>query len=176
MESKKNLRFLLKSFQKSPYVYTGCTDEDKNTNPELCSLCKGRCCKRCGCFLSPQDFKEISFKALDDEFKKGYISIDLVKPSLVIDEITRNTLVLRVRNLGAPIVDTTDKYRPRQCMMLTPHGCSFTYKKRPLGGKMFMPLLDGDYVKCYPKYSYIECAREWQPYQRLLKKLKRKYG
>ena len=45
-------------------------------NLEICSKCKGFCCKRMGCHFSPDDFKDLTFDGLKKEIDKGYISID----------------------------------------------------------------------------------------------------
>lgn len=170
---KEKVRFLLRLFLKSPYIYNGSIDKRSTTNSELCNNCKGKCCKNCGCFLSPQDFGKISYKALNKELQKGYISIDLVRKS---NYVKKGTLVLRIRNIDSPIVDIKRSSKKHQCMMLTPKGCSFSYEERPLGGKLFIPLVNSEGIGvCYPKYSYIECAREWQPYSRILKKLYKNY-
>ncbi len=170
---KEMARHLFGPFLKSPYIYRGSIDKRKTTDPELCSICKGRCCKNCGCFLSPQDFSKISYKVLNQEIQKGYISIDYVWKK---NYEKKGTLVLRIRNVGSPIVDIKRSSKPHQCMMLTPNGCSFSYEERPLGGKLLIPLVnDKGYAVCYPRYSYIECAREWEPYKRILRKLYFKY-
>ena len=165
-------RRVVKLFLKEAYVYRSDLSEEANTNNELCSQCKGRCCKNCGCFYSPRDFKKISYAFLKREIIKGYISIDLVRKTKRSRDVPRDTLVLRVRNVDRPIVDTDPNFRPRSCKRLTDKGCSLSYQKRPTGGKKLIPILNVEgYLMCYPAYSYIECAKEWRPYQRILRKL-----
>lgn len=165
-------RRVVKLFLKEAYVYRSDLSEEANTNKELCSKCKGRCCKNCGCFYSPRDFKEISYRYLKREIQKGYISIDLVKKTKKSRDVPRDTLVLRVRNVDSPIVDTDQDHRPRSCSRLTDEGCTFSYEDRPTGGKKLIPILNVEgYLMCYPSYSYVECAQEWSHYQWTLRRL-----
>ena len=44
----------------------------KNVNTEICAECGGKCCKRCGCHFSPDDFQEISFNFLKKEIRLNF--------------------------------------------------------------------------------------------------------
>jgi len=167
---------LKKLFLKEAYVYRTDLSEEANTNPELCSKCKGRCCKNCGCFYSPRDFKEISYRYLKKEIEKGYISIDFIPKTKKSRDVPKDTLVLRSRNVDRPVVDTDINFRPMRCKRLTEQGCSLTYDERPTGGKKLMPILNVEgYICCYPMYGIIECTKEWRPYQRVLRRLYRRF-
>lgn len=168
---------IVKLFRKEPYVYRTDLSEEANTNPDLCSKCKGRCCKNCGCFYSPRDFEKISYRYLKKKLLEGYISIDLVRKTKKSNDIPKDTLVLRSRNVGRPIVDTDQKHRPRRCVRLTETGCSLSYADRPTGGKKLKPILNVDgYVCCYPAYGVIECTKEWRHYQRVLRLLYHRFS
>ena len=133
----------------------------KNVKPELCAKCGGKCCKRCGCHFSPDDFKEISFEALEKEMEKGYISIDYVDGEMILSNF--GVYILRIRNQGAPIVDIG--YERAPCILLTDNGCKLDYAHRPSGGKLLIPETE---TRCHTSYGITKCCYEWRPYQRIL--------
>lgn len=136
----------------------------KNVNFEICCECGGKCCKKCGCHFSPDDFKEISFDVLKKEIEKGYISIDHVSGEMIYQ--AHGIYILRVRNQGAPVVDTG--YSRSPCILLTENGCKLDYEKRPSGGKLLIPAKNR---MCFSKYSIKDCCYEWQPHQKILNDL-----
>ncbi len=149
-------------------------DIAKNINPQICSECKGLCCKTCGCHFSPNDFDKISYKYLKKELEKGYISIDCIK-GILINE-SSDIYFLRIRNQNAPIVDIQSKSKAT-CMLLTSKGCLLTYQKRPSGGKLLIPsnkfnnYFGIELRKCTQTYPIKACCIDWKPYQKILKKL-----
>ena len=72
-------------------------DEAINVNSSICAECKGKCCKKCGCHFSPEDFEDRTFEGLKAKIDLGYISIDIL--SLIESE----TYFLRVRNIESNI-------------------------------------------------------------------------
>lgn len=136
----------------------------KNVNPELCAKCGGKCCKRCGCHFSPDDFKEISFEALKKEIEKGYISIDYVDGEIILSNF--GVYILRIRNQGAPIVDIG--YERTPCILLTDKGCKLDYEHRPSGGRLLIPETE---MECYTSYGITKCCFEWKPHQKILNHL-----
>ena len=147
--------------------------ESRNVNSEICAECGGRCCKKCGCHFSPDDFKEISFEFLKNELEKGYISIDHVDGEMIYQDFGVD--ILRIRNKGAPVVDFT--YKRSQCILLTENGCKLDYEHRPTGGKLLIPsaeviqLRDRTERSCHHEYDIMKCCYEWQPHQRILHRL-----
>ena len=147
-------------------------DYSKNVNSKICSECGGECCKRCGCHFSPDDFKEISFDFLKKEIEKGYISIDYVDGEVIYQSF--GVYILRVRNQGAPVVDTGLERTP--CILLTKKGCKLDYEHRPTGGKLLIPSSEvfgifGEVKNCQSNYSIEDCCYEWKPHQRILRDL-----
>ena len=142
----------------------------KNVNTEICSKCGGKCCKRCGCHFSPDDFQEISFDFLKNELEKGYISIDYVDGEMIYREF--GVYILRVRNQDAPIVDLGYKRSP--CVLLTEKGCKLDYEHRPTGGKLLIPSSERLSIfgvierRCTSTYSIDKCCYEWESHQKLL--------
>lgn len=140
----------------------------KNTNPILCSECGGKCCKQCGCHFSPDDFKEISFEALKAEIEKGYISIDEVPGEMISQPL--GVKILRIRNQGAPIVDTWPREK-RSCILLTEKGCKLKYKERPAGGQLLIPSKKDGELRCQSAYDIDDCCYEWKPHQKVIAQL-----
>lgn len=129
------------------------------TNKELCSRCKGRCCKQTGCFYMPNDFRKIEFNFLKKKIKKGYISI-----AQASQENGASIHYLKVRNIDSDICCDSSGGR---CMLLTYKGCKLSFKKRPSGGKALIPSKNG----CKSFYSKQEIIEQWKPYQKVLKQL-----
>ena len=141
---------------------------ETDTNSELCSKCGGKCCKKCGCHFSPDDFEEISYEYLKKELEKGYISIDYVHPEMCFS--SNGGYILRIRNSKAKIVDTGLERSP--CILLTDTGCKLDYFHRPSGAKLLIPSEDNNHIfTCESKYSIEDCCIEWKPYQSILHKL-----
>ncbi|MBR3153109.1 MAG: hypothetical protein IKF52_05900 [Clostridia bacterium] len=154
-------------FSNDPYIAIKDYNDKINLNSEICSNCGGKCCKKCGCHFSPYDFKEISFEYLKEEIKKGYISIDNIDGD---DFFIRGFIyILRARNKNSPIVDTDRYLATFPCILWDEkNGCKLNYEKRPSGGKLLIPVKNGN---CYSRYDIEDCAREWLPYQKILKEL-----
>ena len=142
-------------------------------NKELCAACKGRCCKRCGCFLSPRDFKRITFDYLRDEIEKGYIQILYIHKSQ--SGQGTGVFVLAVRNVNGPYVNIPLRFTG-PCVMLSEEGCAFSDKERPYGGQFLIPKggiePDGTaFSQCEAMYDVKSACFEWLPYKKMLQGL-----
>lgn len=146
-------------------------DNPQNQNAELCAKCGGHCCKRCGCFFSPDDFAVLNYEALEREIEKGYITIEKVDLSEIYEE--GFAYVVRARNTNGPIIENRLVRPGGPCMMLTEHGCALDYEHRPTGGRLLIPRENGN---CYAKYSTEHAIREWLNYQPLLEELARHFS
>lgn len=136
-----------------------------NENKEICSKCKGRCCKNMGCHYSPRDFEKIEFEYLKNRIEKENISIDWWDGDILsINEYSR-VYYLRCRNIDSEIVNPS---WGGQCMNLTDNGCNLSFKDRPLGGKMVIPQ---ESYNCINEYSKEDCVKEWRAYHSVLDKL-----
>lgn len=141
-------------------------------NKELCSHCKGLCCKRGGCDYSATDFEELKLNFLLSKLEEGYISI------VSTQNITRlpngtyvNTpfLYLRARNINKPVVDLLSI--STTCKSLTTEGCKYPTEKRPSGGLNLIPACDEEGLCCYPKVPPFDIIKTWEPYQKILARL-----
>lgn len=137
----------------------------RDVDYKVCAECGGKCCKKCGCHFSPDDFKDISFEFLKREMEKGYISIDYVDGEMILEPL--GIYILRVRNKGYPIVDTGYQ-RGTQCILLTEKGCKLDYEHRPTGGRLLIPSKNKE---CHSNYGVEDCCHEWKPYQEILYQL-----
>lgn len=146
--------------------------QDQTVNAEICKKCGGRCCQKCGCHFSPDDFEEISFEYLKKQLEKGYISIDYVDGEAIYQEF--GVYILRMRNKGKSIVDFS--YQRSPCILWTKNGCQFDYEHRPSGGKLLIPsaeiggLLE-QHRRCSSLYGVTDCCYEWKPHQKVLHEL-----
>ena len=129
---------------------------------EVCSECKGCCCRRMGCHYSPHDFKDLSYEGLKAEIEKGRISIDWW------EGMRHREYYLRARHVGEPIVYGSWGGR---CVNLTDNGCSLSWEERPLGGKALKPAADPKTEPCETSYSKEDCKNEWKPYSEILSRL-----
>ena len=137
-------------------------------NLEICSKCKGRCCKSMGCHYSPNDFKGISFEILKNKIEEGNISIDWWEGNPFNDDRDiQRAFFLRVRNVHSPIIDPSWGGR---CKLLTDEGCSLPYKDRPKGGRELIP---HESFMCNLTYSKDECAKDWYVYNDIFQKLEK---
>ncbi len=171
MDFEKVIASTLDILEHRNKIITKDYDISKNVNREICAECGGACCKMCGCHFSPDDFEELSFEFLRKEIEKGYISIDFVDRDYIYCD--HGYYILRMRNKGAPIVDTK-RFRGSPCIKLTEGGCEFDYEQRPTGGKLLIPSKKRSPLtgrNCESKYSLRDCCFEWEPYQEILRRL-----
>lgn len=141
-------------------------------NKELCSLCKGRCCKKSGCDYASYDFKDLSTNGLCQTLESEEISIvaairfeKLKNGKLFVNPF----LYLRARNINRPVVDLFSL--KTTCGQLTEKGCKYVLEKRPSGGKNLIPKENN---MCYPLYNPLDIVKSWQSYQKTLSKLVKK--
>lgn len=136
---------------------------------DSCKKCEGACCKQMGCHFSPKDFDEISFESLKSEIDKGVISIDWWE-----EQDGGCSYFLRMRNVGAPIVDPSWGGR---CILLTETGCPLPFEKRPLGARALIPkraVPTGIYIFdgiCHSYYDKEQCKNDWLKYDDILRQL-----
>lgn len=80
-------------------------------------------------------------------------------------------LYLRAPNIGQGPVDVIHSYvlgPDTGCALWTKEsGCPLSYRKRPKGGRLLIPREDFD---CEEKYTELQAAKDWRPYQTLLYK------
>ncbi len=118
--------------------------------PELCSLCKGMCCKSYpGMYLDPYRFEKIY------GFKRDFVEL-----------LHENFLTFKIC-LGVPI--PIPKFTDSGCVFLREHGCSLGREKRPCECLILIPeeetLVEGEILcKHNPAVSYIECFKRWKEY------------
>lgn len=143
-----------------------------NENTEVCKNCGGRCCKKSGCDYWTSDLPDKTYKGLLKFLESGKVSIISMMNFKRINGKLCNFpfLYLRERNTGRDIVDLLSMKTP--CSNLTEHGCSYTYEKRPSGGKNLTPSKEG---LCYPKEDNLQKVLEWSAYQKQLEKIVKRY-
>lgn len=135
---------------------------------DICSKCKGVCCKKSGCDYSASDFEHLNTNFLYEKLKEGKISIVSYQDFKQIKgKITSTSfLYLRARNKNRDIVDLLSL--KTTCLLLKENGCSYSKDERPSGGLNLIPSEDG---LCYPYRDPMEIVQSWEPYQTTLAKL-----
>lgn len=99
-------------------------ENTKFENKNICRECGGKCCKKCGCDYSTNNFQDLSMKALEEILSEGKISIVAalnIKKSKNGNKFIIPFLYLRARNKKRNIVDLLSL--KSECSMLTKDGC-----------------------------------------------------
>ena len=76
-------------------------ENTKFENKNICRECGGKCCKKCGCDYSTDNFQDLSMKALEEILSEGKISIVAalnIKKSKNGNKFIIPFLYLRARN------------------------------------------------------------------------------
>ena len=141
-------------------------------NKEICSICKGKCCKKSGCDYFVSDFDIINKNELIKALETGSISIASAFHFKRVGnkDIVIPILYLRARNTNRGIIDLYSL--KTQCSMLKESGCSYDLENRPGGGVNLIPHKNN---ACIPLKNPIEEIKKWLPYQNLLSKLVKRY-
>ena len=147
--------------------------DPKYENIELCKKCGGYCCKKSGCDYFVSDFENMKLEYLQEILDEGRISIiasfdfkRLKNGKLVYTPI----LSLRARNKNRDIVDLFS-FKTR-CASLEENGCYYDVERRPSGGVALIAKLER---KCYSEIDRLEELRKWEPYQKVLGRLVKRY-
>lgn len=149
----------------------------KNENVHICRECGGSCCKNVPCHYAPDDFKDLSYRAMKRLMKKKkYISVVRFSKRIVemtfdynVGETFKHFYILRIRTSATGIAArAAEIYDGDLCMMLTETGCKLCYEERPKGARMLIP----KWEKCCEQlYNMEDCVHDWIPHQKLLSKL-----
>lgn len=141
-------------------------------NEDLCTTCKGICCKRGGCDYSANDFSEIKLQYLMSKLESGYISIVSTQCISMLPNgkyVNTPFLYLKARNIDRPIVDLLSINNT--CKSLTSTGCRYNSHERPSGGLNLVPKRDEKGFCCTPHVPPFEIIKTWEPYQKILYRL-----
>jgi len=140
----------------------------KYINCNICIRCGGKCCKNMGCQFSPDDFPDLSYKALKKEIQQGHISIDWWVGDIDTKKNRlEKTYYLRMRNKGYGIVDGS---WGGQCALWNPEtGCPLPFEKRPKGARMLIPR---ESKPCDDhEYTKEMAIMDWRKHYKTLKRL-----
>lgn len=140
----------------------------KFENKDICKKCGGKCCKKCGCDYSTDNFQDLSMKALEEILSEGKISIVAalnIKRSKNGNKFIIPFLYLRARNKNRNVVDLLSL--KSECSMLTKDGCSYSIEERPKGGVNLIPYES----KCLPYEEPLKIVEGFERYQNTLSKM-----
>lgn len=150
-------------------------NEIKNENKDMCKLCGGMCCLKCGCDYSANDFADLSYEGIKRELSVGDKSIVCFmdfKKDVYGKYFAIPFLYVRARNTGRDIVDLISM--KKKCAVLIDTGCSHDYEHRPEGGRNLIPCKKlGE--PCLPMNDPFDIVKTWQPYQKVLKRIVKEY-
>ena len=166
------------------------TTGDIFERPEICRLCKGKCCRKTPCSTTPDDF-DCSISTMKAAIETGNYSIALMcKPGSLFTfrqisnkyvlskkEIVENSDIsfyVRPKGINRPTVDIM-LYSPLvgQCVFYDEgKGCTLDPSKKPTLAKTFIPLKSTD---CAQVYDLSDLVDEWHAFSSKLFKLATKY-
>jgi len=135
-------------------------------NKDICKKCGGKCCKKCGCDYSIENFDNLKIDNLQKILEQGDISIvsyqkfQYVRGRLINEPF----LYLRARNKNRPIVDLLSL--KTTCASLTENGCKFSLEERPKGGVNLIPGENG--TRCYHVKDAMSIIEGWRNHQKTL--------
>lgn len=148
---------------------------EKIENREICKKCGGQCCLKVPCHFAPDDFENLSYKAMKKLMKeKGYISVIKFSSMLrrmCLDDYTNDSCfyILRIRTSDTGIAACAAEVEDDDlCMLLGKNGCELSYEDRPKGARMLVPK---EKMPCQQLYAMEDCVKDWNKHQELLKKL-----
>ena len=165
----------------TPSSYPKNYDEATLKNPELCKTCGGKCCKRCGCFVSPDDFEKWfgtppTLELMERELKRGYLTIEIVDLSQYW--LSGFGTLVRMRNSGeSAIIDFDGRCAGAgACVAWREEGgCMFDWEQRPAGGKLLGPIDPQFGMGCTCGYGTKATIAEWRMFPGILPELTKKY-
>ncbi|MCR5742997.1 MAG: hypothetical protein K6F92_04600 [Lachnospiraceae bacterium] len=132
-----------------------------------CALCKGRCCKECGCTLSPADMLR-SLEGTAPDRENILRMLQAPDGLYAIDSFSARhgrTYFLRMKHkcytfIGVDAIG--------ECIALTDSGCSLSFSERPLGGRSLKSSPD---MHCTQEYTRELITQDWEPYQEALRSI-----
>lgn len=133
---------------------------------DLCSKCKGKCCKRSGCTFLPEDFDKLTYDYLMNEIKTKPISISAIiyMKKVGNQNMYYPILVPRIKNNNRESIDLIS-YKSG-CSILTDKGCPL--EKKPSMALSLKPERDGN---CIQTISQIQIIKKWMKHQAVLEKI-----
>jgi len=151
------------------------------TDYDLCSKCKGECCKQMAGAYHPKDIENLSEQTVLELLLKGYHAIDwyegdpridLLKWDNTIPENALSTVYyLRARHVGKKAIEGA--HRGNVCVNYTKSkGCSLSEEQRPLECRSLIPKMVHGEPVCYSKKQdkgdKRSIAIAWIKYQSIL--------
>ncbi len=150
-------------------------EQVKNEDLDICRECGGMCCKKSGCDYGIDDFSDRTMNGLLETLAVGDKSIVAMINFQTLANgnfIAVPFLYLRARNCDRDIIDLISM--KTTCSMLTDNGCSHDYDHRPFGGRNLIPRRKSD-GPCRPDVNPLDKIMEWEPYQKQLRKIVKRY-
>lgn len=146
---------------------------EKTEDKSICAKCGGYCCKKCGCDYFVTDFESMKIDYLINVLNEGRTSIIAFLNFKRLNNgilICEPTLAMRARNVNRGPIDLLSF--KTTCASLESDGCYFDLEHRPSGGATLIP---GENMTCYNSIDKIEELLKWQPYQKVLERIVKRF-
>lgn len=143
-----------------------------NSNTEICSVCKGACCKRAPGIFHPADFGLPDFKLFESRFLNENLAVDWWDGDPRKEINTNDDYFSRVLFVRPQTIHTDRLYDASwggQCKNLTDTGCILKFKDRPYECRSLAPQVD---MQCELGNNSLDkraLVIAWIPYQALIK-------
>lgn len=143
--------------------------EELLCNYKICSQCRGECCKKSGCHISPDDLKKIDNRTINKLLDAGLVVIDwwVGYENKSLDVYLDEVYYLKIAHIGSPPISNGIGGR---CTLLTYKGCPISFKYRPKGARR-LNCHKLNINKDTPHYNIEECLQDWLPYQDILESI-----
>jgi len=140
---------------------------EDNEDLDICSKCKGGCCKSLPGCVDPSELGEVTVESIIRKFEEGFC-FDYWEGSLTDDPEYKGLTgyFMRPQTL-AHIKQVVHASWGGRCRFLKDTGCPFEYSKRPLGCRSLKP--DKSFI-CTDDNGYgkKQSAIAWLPYNSII--------
>ena len=142
-------------------------DDFKPCLDGICAKCKGSCCKKGPCTLSPREIFLSDPEYMDNLFKTGV---------LVIAPGDEKCELYIIRPRGKRDLNTVVSgyiTKKNSCILLSKKGCILESFYRPTEGLLYIPTANHITVglECVAYYDEFQVADDWKKHQKELKEL-----
>ena len=147
-------------------------DDYKSCLGNKCKKCKGSCCKRYPCTLSPRELLIKDLEYMKNILNTGVLAIAPLVAPYYSEESEYH--VIRPRSITDPdtIVVGYPREYPNPCILLGKNGCILDSLYRPTTGLLLVPPENPkSKKKCTQYYDEEMMYKDWAPHQEIVNEL-----
>ena len=140
-------------------------DMVKSCLSDICDKCKGTCCKKYPCMLSPREL------IMDDiDYLKNVLDTGVL--TLTVTQTQNKILYIRARGVNDPrTIYSEEAITPNSCILIGKKGCILDPLYRPTDGLLLIPETKFGITKCVSHYPEFKKFEDWQKHQEILREL-----